>query len=389
MILNMKKGMYVYGYYGAGNVGDELLLETILSNIDSKIDTVYIKSHSKTSGFSNRTCEIDFYPPLLNGGKLEFLIYYFNRLLSFLKISSQIRYFVFGGGSIITASTSLVTLIHIYLMLLICKVRRISVIGLGMGVSLPGNGLKRMLALKILKSIHFCFIRDSLSYQQLISVLPDQKIKRSSDLVFSVKKNRCLGPPQPLIQSSAKRNVAITICPQFLEPRNRTISGNDMKAKGLRRLVEYLLSRGYRVCILGFQSSISSEGDINGFKRLVVDGNKELDSQLQYIDISSDNVFKIYKELDFVIGMRLHSLILAATCKIPFCGLSFDPKVDGLCLELEVPVVTPGELASADDYFWERVLDSKLSEQFDEILSSMEISAVGSLKVIQDSMCLQ
>lgn len=39
----------------------------------------------------------------------------------------------------------------------------------------------------------------------------------------------------------------------------------------------------------------------------------------------------------FVVGVRLHALILAAAAEVPFAGLSYDPKVEGFCNDARSP----------------------------------------------------
>ncbi len=47
-------------------------------------------------------------------------------------------------------------------------------------------------------------------------------------------------------------------------------------------------------------------------------------------------MLNIFSSLDFCIGIRLHSLIFAAISKIPFIGISYDPKVEAFLQKLGI-----------------------------------------------------
>ena len=67
-------------------------------------------------------------------------------------------------------------------------------------------------------------------------------------------------------------------------------------------------------------------GDVGASQR-VLSYMKErsvlLNRQFSFRDIAN-----IIANTDLIIGMRLHSLILAAHCGVPFVSLSYDPKID-------------------------------------------------------------
>jgi polysaccharide pyruvyl transferase WcaK-like protein len=62
----------------------------------------------------------------------------------------------------------------------------------------------------------------------------------------------------------------------------------------------------------------------------------EHDSILLDDNYTSLEMIRIYKNFDLFLGVRLHSLIFAAVNRIPFIGISYDPKVDSLMAALDM-----------------------------------------------------
>lgn len=66
--------------------------------------------------------------------------------------------------------------------------------------------------------------------------------------------------------------------------------------------------------------------------------------------ISPGEMVRLFGELDQAVGMRLHSLVLAARAGVPFAGVSYDPKVRAFCDRAGMPCaavedISPEKLA--------------------------------------------
>lgn len=90
----------------------------------------------------------------------------------------------------------------------------------------------------------------------------------------------------------------------------------------LAQNADALVRDGWQVVFIPMQYP----GDVGASQR-VLSYMKEravlLNRQFSFRDIAN-----IIANTDLIIGMRLHSLILAAHCGIPFVSLSYDPKID-------------------------------------------------------------
>ena len=78
-----------------------------------------------------------------------------------------------------------------------------------------------------------------------------------------------------------------------------------------------------------------------------------------------EEIMGVIGELELMVAMRLHSLIYAATQITPMLGLVYDPKVDGLLKELEVPYklsvdnITEKEFLKVFEDAWENLENIK------------------------------
>ena len=94
----------------------------------------------------------------------------------------------------------------------------------------------------------------------------------------------------------------------------------------LRRTVKRLRAQGRRVVALSFMP----DHDDAAAKSLDADELLSTrDPQVALDAIAGSG---------FVIGVRLHALILAAAAGVPFCGVAYDPKISGFCHDAGAPI---------------------------------------------------
>jgi polysaccharide pyruvyl transferase CsaB len=113
------------------------------------------------------------------------------------------------------------------------------------------------------------------------------------------------------------------------------IAPREGQVEATKRLVELaqrLSKHGKRVLALGFQPGWD-DPELEPFK--AVPG--------AMIETTNDpaRALELIAKSGAVIGVRLHAVILAAAARVPFYGISYDPKVKGFCRDagaLEFPV---------------------------------------------------
>lgn len=109
----------------------------------------------------------------------------------------------------------------------------------------------------------------------------------------------------------------------LLAPRGDVSDANA----GLKELTRSLQQKGRRVVALSFHPSVDDRAAYSL-------GADEVIS-------TSDPVTALntIAAAGYVVGVRLHALILAAAAGVPFVGVSYDPKVAGFCADAGAPSV--------------------------------------------------
>ena len=109
----------------------------------------------------------------------------------------------------------------------------------------------------------------------------------------------------------------------LLAPRGDVSDANA----GLKELTRSLQQKGRRVMALSFHPSVDDRAAYSLGADEVISTSDPV-TALNTIAAAS-----------YVVGVRLHALILAAAAGVPFVGVSYDPKVAGFCADAGAPSV--------------------------------------------------
>lgn len=340
--------VFLYGYYGFGNVGDDLLLASIVQRLQvgrQSMDFV-VRSLNPVAGLVGEHVEFTCQEQILlrqDGAKWQRLSDYF---LASWRALAGCRFVVFGGGTLFHArGGSLSNLILILLTIFLARLRGAKVFAIGVGVAELPAGLARVLMAGILMLLEDFAVRDKTSWENCQAVRGGNRIRRTADLVFSL--------PMPKLSCPAKlsagRIIGVTLAASDI---GQSVGRYPEFFDTLRTDLAALLADGWKVRLLSFQ-------ELHGFGVNVSDSDLLeaigiAGDRVELIRVSSDpdELCKQFGALDIIVGMRFHGLVLAALLGKPFVGIGRDSKLVDFCRDLGMPFlpmgsVRPGEIGGA------------------------------------------
>lgn len=293
------------GYYGCGNIGDEAILQTLVSGIRK------IYPYGKITVLSGDPDETS---KIYNVDSIH--KYSFFRILKELGSSDA---FVLGGGGLIQDSTSIKSLLYYLFLISSAKSRKKKIILLGQGIGPVRN---RYLLKKALMNVDLITVRDERSFRELrdIGARP-KKLVLTADLSFLLgspdkEKGKKLLDTEGIIKCKA-RLIGVSLRPP--------VKGIDTgaKYKAIATLCDHLIKEkdsGVVFLIFKYPDDLEAVNQVMGFMKYPAHVLLRRCTPAEMLDVISG--------LDALIGMRLHSLIFSSIAKVPGFGLSYDPKVE-------------------------------------------------------------
>ncbi|MFN2450204.1 MAG: polysaccharide pyruvyl transferase CsaB [Candidatus Baltobacteraceae bacterium] len=299
----------ISGYYGFGNLGDEALLEVIVSQLKTRHPFAEIDVLSAAPEQTAHELRVHA-TPRWDARAVREAIHNADVVLS-------------GGGGLLQNATSLRSLMY-YAGILRTATRanhKAMIFAQSIG---PLDFWGKALVKEWCKGVRAATVRDSRSKELLVSLLPDTRVEQTADPVFLYD-----APDDEADLSSEgigpQSDPLVIFCVR--------------KANGLKERVDVLAhaadrfaqTYGARVAFLPLGGVADAE-----VSTMVIRKCKTAPVLLPECTLA--RAAAIIRRSRAVVGMRLHALILAARYAVPFLAVPYDPKVSALCTDLAYPL---------------------------------------------------
>ncbi len=293
----------ISGYYGFKNSGDDALLLAIVQDLKKYKPDVSLEVLSKAPKETSSVYGVKA----------------IDRMNPFAVIGGirRCKMLLSGGGTLIQDGTSTKSLLYY---LTIIKTAHL----LGKKVMLYSNGIgplreeHREMTRKVLNKADIITLRDEASLKELESLGVDKpEIILTADPAFDIE---CTKDGTRLLKGLGIFPDEKYVC---FSVRNWK-KASDNFCDEIAAAADYIMNKyKYKVCFLPMQPEKDTE-ITHRIQKLMKNRSMCLEGRS-----SIEEIMAVIRKAEICIGMRLHSLIYAASAKVPVIGLVYDAKVAG------------------------------------------------------------
>lgn len=323
-----KRKILISGYYGFDNLGDEAILEQIiseLSRLTSKDNIVVLSANPESTSSRYKVKAI---------ARGDFA--------ALFKELSEARLFVSGGGGLFQNTKSLGSILFYGLQIAAARSAGVPVLIYAQGIG-PLNGPSANLLTKQFFSLSTQItVRDNGSENLCKSW--GLKAGKTADPVWNLSGSP-LPPEVERLFAKDASNVAISLRP------HATFSEEHSRA--LAKILAQTLPEPTNFLLVSLQEA-QDRPVLERFRTFLQENNRDARFVNSALLPLPSTWLSFFARADMTVAMRLHALVMALSAGRPVAGLAYDPKVTAVCQEFEQPIlILTKDFRHAD---WEETL---------------------------------
>ena len=286
------------GYYGKGNGGDEALLVSLLQMLPSQIEPIVLSAKPTQTRKSYGVSSCDR-----------------NSTFAILKALRDSDLFIWGGGSLMQDTTSALSPLYYAGLMALAQQQGLKTIAWAQGIGPLKRAFNRKVTKQVLYGCAAISVRDYRSAKMLEEWHLAPLI--APDPVWALKSKEVTE-----IQDLPESRVAVVL-------RSYPLLTPARLAILTEALQDFQQATSTYILIVPFQPS----QDMAIAESL----QQKLGEHSKILSLTDPRELKgLFKDVKMTIGMRLHSLIMAAAEGCPSFALSYDPKVTQLMSEINL-----------------------------------------------------
>jgi len=323
-----KKGKSSYdiilsGYYGFMNIGDDALLYSIINNLKHIEEDIKILILSRNPVETTKIIGVDS-------------ISRFN-LFSIISTMKRSDLFIYGGGTLIQESTSTRSLLYYLGTMYLAKLLGLKTMLYANGVKLLKKKFNIIVTRYVMNKIDLITLREKISLEQL------NKLK--------INKPKILLTADPAVTTYPCSNSRVK------EIFNKEKMPIEQKYMGISLREWKGYEKTFSPIIAKFADYIFEKYNIVSvfipMQRKYIDDSKlsktiaNLMSSKSYTLSSyytAEETMGVIKNMELIIGMRLHTLIFSTCCTVPSIALEYEPKVSSFMKYIELEKLIAGNV---------------------------------------------
>lgn len=355
----MEPKIVISGYYGFNNLGDEAVLFSILRNLRSAQPDLKVTVLSQEPEKTARSYGVQG----VNRWKIR-------EIWQALRESELL---ISGGGSLLQDVTSSRSVLYYLSIVLLAKILGKKVFFYAQGVGPLTRGMSKRFVNGVVNQVDLVTVRDEASKKLLLELgvtkpdilvktdavlgLYEKEMDKKQGLKYLQKNGVQLGEGEPPIIGISVRDW-------------HNLQGYK---KAVATVGDQLARKGYQIVFLPFHFP----DDIPPSREIA--NMMEEEAVVIRDQLGVTEMLGCLSSMHLLVGMRLHSLIMANVMGVPTVGISYDPKVEAYMKSVEQPIA--GRVETLDP----EVLASEVREilarreevvaQLNEIVSALRVEA--------------